>query len=217
LKGTDNPAMKASLLAQKYGANAKVLGEQFRANQLSRNEVFSGNRAKLYDAQVKNIGAAANQFNLQELAKSKTKETQQEAFKSITDKRIKHDADLRKYNTYKTLFPQYGFEKSGKGVFEGGYNQFDIPYIYGADGKPTHKIIKDANGNIMGYEPIAKEQTAAITPQTQQNAYNSVGYSPIDEEEYTNEEYMNEVAPKGRTGKKINKNYSQSSIVKAFK
>jgi len=221
LKNTDNPAMKANLLAQKYAANSKVLGEQSRANLLSRNAVYSGNRAKLFDAQVKNIGAAANQAYLQEVAKSKTKQVDQEAFKSIVDKQLKHKADIRKYNTYKTLFPQYGFERSGKGVFEGGYNQFNIPYVYGANGKPTHKILKDANGNVIGYEPITKEQAAVIPsmstgPIVEQGAYTSEDYVPIDEEEYTNEEYMDQVAPK-KLGGKVKKKYSQSSIVRAFK
>jgi hypothetical protein len=221
LRNVDNPAMKANLLGQKYSANSKVLGEQSRANLLSRNAVFSGNRGKLYDAQVKNIGAAANQAYLQEIAKSRTKEVGQAAFKAITDKRLMHKRDLRTYNTYKTLFPQYGFDKSGKGVFEGGYNQFNIPYVYGADGKPTHKIIKDANGNVIGYQPIAKEQAAVIPsmssgPIVEQGAYTSEDYSPIDEEEYTNEEYMDQVAPK-KLGGKIKKKYSQSSIVRAFK
>jgi len=221
LRGTDNPAMKANLLGQKYSANSKVLGEQSRANLLSRNAVFSGNRGKLYDAQVKNIGAAANQAYLQEVARSKTRQIDQEAFKSIANKQLMHDRDLRTYNTYKTLFPQFGFDKSGRGLFEGGYNQFNIPYVYGADGKPTHKILKDANGNIMGYEPIAKEQAAVIPSQAtppfvEQGAYTSEDYAPIDEEEYTNEEYMDQVAPK-KLGGKVKKKYSQSSIVRAFK
>jgi hypothetical protein len=224
LRGTDNPAMKASLLAQKYGANSKVLGEQFRGNQLSRNSVFSGNRGKLYDAQVKNIGAAANQAYLQEVAKSKTNQIDQEAFKSITNKQLMHDADIRKYNTYKTLFPQFGFQRSGQGVFEGGYNQFNIPYVYGANGKPTHKIIRDSSGNIIGYEPVAKEEVAVIPPSSTgpivpPGSVSSTDYTPIDEEEqqqYTNEEYMDQVAPK-KLGGKIKKKYSQSSIVRAFK
>ena len=221
LRNVDNPAMKANLLGQKYSANSKVLGEQSRANLLSRNAVFSGNRGKLYDAQVKNIGAAANQAYLQEVARSKTRQIDQEAFKSIANKQLMHDRDLRTYNTYKTLFPQFGFDKSGRGLFEGGYNQFNIPYVYGADGKPTHKILKDANGNIMGYEPIAKEQAAVIPSQAtppfvEQGAYTSEDYAPIDEEEYTNEEYMDQVAPK-KLGGKVKKKYSQSSIVRAFK
>jgi hypothetical protein len=223
LRNTDNPAMKANLLAQKYAANAKVKGEEFRANQAMADRVYSGNRAKLYDAQVKNIGAAAQQAYLQEVAKSKTKETSQAAYKSIADKTTKQNADVRRYNVFKTLFPNYGFEKSGKGVFEGAINQFNIPYIYGNDGKPTHKLIKDANGNTIGYQPVAKEEVASIVESSavpsnvQQNMYDSSEYAPIDEEEdYTNEEYMNQVAPK-KLGGKVKKKYSQSSIVRAFK
>ena len=133
-----------------------------------------------------------------------------------------HDADIRKYNTYKTLFPQFGFDRSGRGLFEGGYNQFNIPYVYGADGKPTHKILKDANGNVIGYEPIAKEQAVVIPssstgPIVPPGSVASTDYTPIDEEEeYTNEEYMDQVAPK-KLGGKVKKKYSQSSIVRSFK
>jgi hypothetical protein len=110
--------------------------------------------------------------------------------------------------------------------------QPNIPYIYGKDGRPTHKIVYDKDGKtILGYEPYSKGEelflqetdknyapipSLSTGPIVPQGSVAPTGYIPIDEEEYTNKEYMDQVAPK-KFGGKVNKKYSQSSIVRAFK
>jgi hypothetical protein len=98
--------------------------------------------------------------------------------------------------------------------------QANIPYIYGNDGKPTHKIIyaKDKK-TILGYQPISKEAIADIssrTPGFNPNANDkydqmvaSDEYSPIAEDDIMYQERNG--------GKTKKKKYSQSSIVRAFK
>jgi len=217
--------MKANLLAQKYGANSKVLAEQFRANQSMRDKVFSGNRATLNNAQMTNLGLADQQYQRQQQALSNTKATDLEISKSYADKYAKNKLENRELGVYENLY-NYRYDKSGRAINMNAPFQPNIPYIYGADGKPTHRIIKDAKGRIMGYEPIVvdevvTEQTTPIPslstgPIVPQGSVTSEEYVPIDEEEYTNQEYMDQVAPK-KFGGKVNKKYSQSSIVRAFK
>jgi len=90
-------------------------------------------------------------------------------------------------------------------------------------------LVYDIDGKtIKGYQPVSKEEqvnnvasTPVIPPLSTgpvvpQGSVTSTEYVPIDEEEYTNEEYMDQVAPK-KNGGKLNKKYSQSSIVRAFK
>ena len=55
-----NPAAQAIINAQKYSANEKVLGEQFRANQAMKDKVFAENRNTLNDAKLKNLGIDIN-------------------------------------------------------------------------------------------------------------------------------------------------------------
>ena len=217
----NNPQFKANLLAQKYAANSKVLGEQFRANQAMGDRVFSGNTATLNDAQKTNLGLADQQFVRQQQALTNTRDKDLEIAKSYADKYAKHALENRTLGVYENLY-NYRYDKSGRAINMNAPFQPEIPYIYGPNGEITHKKVYDKSGkNIIGYQPVSKEQAAVIPskatpPFVEQPAYISEDYAPIDEEEYTNEEYMDQVAPK-KFGGKVKKKYSQSSIVRAFK
>lgn len=212
VKGTDNPAMKANLLAQKYGANSKVLAEQFRANQSMRDKVFSGNRATLNNAQMTNLGLADKQYQRQQQALSNTKATDLEIAKSYADKYAKHALENKTLGVYENLY-NYRYDKSGRAINMNAPFQPNIPYIYGNDGKPTHKIIyaKDKK-TILGYEPVGKTTkipSGATPPIVPEENVDSESYSPIDE---------NDIMYQERNGGKTKKKkYSQSSIVRAFK
>ena len=212
VRGTDNPAMKANLLAQKYGANSKVLAEQFRANQSMRDKVFSGNRATLNNAQMTNLGLADQQYQRQQQALSNTKATDLEIAKSYADKYAKNALENRTLGVYENLY-NYRYDKSGRAINMNAPFQPNIPYIYGNDGKPTHKIIyaKDKK-TILGYEPVGKTTkipSGATPPIVPEENVDSESYSPIDE---------NDIMYQERNGGKTKKKkYSQSSIVRAFK
>lgn len=221
-----NPAAQANVAAQAYGAKSKILADQFRANQAMKDQVYSGNIATLNDAELKNLAIYDQQYTRQEQAKSNTKAIAQAALSSIGDKLTKHKADVRTYNVYKTLFPQYGFERSGRGRFEGGYADFNIPqnqYPYLND--PNYALVKNSDGSLS-FKPknqiTSKDQVVEKPVETPSMATNPINgnysfyndsndfnLSPIQERE--------EMLPSKRTGGKIRKNYSQSSIVKAFK
>ena len=218
----NNPQFKANLLAQKYAANSKVLGEQFRTNQGMRDRVFSGNTATLNDAQKTNLGLADQQFVRQQKALTNTKATDLEISKSYADKYAKNALENKTLGIYENLY-NYRYDNAGRAINMNAPFQPNIPYIYGNDGKPTHKIIyAQDKKTILGYEPIGKTSnipsfaTSPIVEQYAAQTYAPVDYAPIDEEEFTNEEYMDQVAPK-KLGGKIKKKYSQSSIVRAFK
>lgn len=100
----DNPAALAALNAQKYGANEKVLGEQFRVNQANKANIYSDNIKTLNDAQLKNLAIYDEQFVRQEKAKSITKATTQTAFSDISDKYSKNKLRNRELATYQNLY-----------------------------------------------------------------------------------------------------------------
>ena len=225
-----NPAAQAMVASQAYDAKSKVLADQFRANQAMKDQVYSGNIATLNDAELKNLAIYDQQYTRQEQAKSNTKAIAQAALSSIGDKLAKHKADVREYNVYKTLFPQYGFERSGRGRFEGGYADFNTPQSqYPFYNNPNYALVKNSDGTftyklkdqVTEDDQVVEQpvQTPVQTPSGATPSFNP--NAPVyedDEYEYIlkNKEAMDEVAPK-RAGGKIRKNYSQSSIVKAFK
>lgn len=104
-----NPAALAALNAQKYGANQKVLGEQFRLNQAMRDKVYSGNIAALNESNLQNLGILDQQYGRQQEALSKTKATTQAALNSISAKYLQNQASNRELQTYENLY-NYRFD-----------------------------------------------------------------------------------------------------------
>ena len=109
----NNPAALASLAAQKYGANEKVLGEQFRQNQAEHAKVYGENRNTLNDAQLKNLGIYDQQYTRQEQAKSNTKSQAINALTSIGDKIAQSRRDANEMNMYSALNPNFYVDSSG--------------------------------------------------------------------------------------------------------
>ena len=110
-----NPEALSALAAQKYAANSKVLGEQFRLNQAEKQRVYEGNRALLNDAQLKNLGILDTQMTRREQAKSNTKQQAIEAMKSVADKIAKNKLENRTLGIYENLY-KYRFDKDGKAL-----------------------------------------------------------------------------------------------------
>jgi hypothetical protein len=191
------------------------LNEQdFIDNQRMKDTIFSGNIDTLNNADAKNREIYDQQYLRQSQAKSNTKAIAQAALNSISDKYAKNALENKTLGVMENMY-NYRFDNAGRAINMNAPFQANIPYIYGNDGKPTHKIIyaKDKK-TIIGYQPISKQQaieipsgpTPAINPDTNMV---SEEYSPIDE---------NDIMYQERNGGKTKKKkYSQSSIVRAFK
>jgi hypothetical protein len=104
-----NPEAQSALAAQKYAANEKVLGEQFRANQAEKQRVYEGNRNVLNDAQLRNLATLDQQYTRQEQAKSNTKAITQAALSSISSKIAQNKLDNRTLATMENLY-NYRFD-----------------------------------------------------------------------------------------------------------
>jgi hypothetical protein len=107
--GGYNPAFLSFLNSQKYSANQKVLGEQFRLNQGMRDKVFAENRNLLNQTGVQNLGIFDQQYARQQEAVSKTKATTQAALNSISSKYLQNQAENRTLQTYENLY-NYRFD-----------------------------------------------------------------------------------------------------------
>jgi len=107
----NNPAAQSALAAQKYEADRNVLANQFRTNQAIVAETINKNRGTLNDAQLKNLAILDQQYTRQAEALSKTKATDLEIAKSISDKIAKNRLENRTFAAYSNMFPQYGFNR----------------------------------------------------------------------------------------------------------
>jgi hypothetical protein len=121
-----NPEALSMLAAQKYAANSKVLGDQFRLNQELRNQVFNKNRELLSDARIKNLGIYDQQYLRQEQARSNTKATFQDAMSSIASKTLQNKLENRTLATMSNMFPQYGFDRNMRAINR-GLTFYDMP------------------------------------------------------------------------------------------
>lgn len=136
-----NPAAQSLLSAQEYQANQSVLGEQFRTNQAMRDQVYTGNRNTLNDAQIKNLGIFDQQYQRQEQAKSNTKATAQGAISSIADKYLQNQLENRTLQTYENLYG-YRFGNNMRAINMNAPYQFDIPTVGAMQDV-------DENGNVV--------------------------------------------------------------------
>jgi len=120
----NNPAALAALAGQKYQANSKVLGEQFRQNQTQKQGVFNRNRGVLNDATLKNLSILDQQYTRQATAKSNTKAIAQSALSSISDKIAKNKLENKTLGIYENMY-NYRFGPNGRAQNWNGLAQFN--------------------------------------------------------------------------------------------
>lgn len=126
-----NPAAQSALAAQKYAANSKVLGEQFRLNQAQKAGVYGNNRQILNQAKLTNLGIYDKQYERQAMAKSNTKDVAQAALNSMTDKVAKNKLENRTLQTYENLY-NYRFDPNFKARNYNPLAEFDTTLKGGA-------------------------------------------------------------------------------------
>jgi hypothetical protein len=120
-----NPAALAALNAQKYAANQKVLGEQFKLNQAMKNQVFADNRNLLNQTGLQNLGILGEQYGRQQEALSKTKATTQAALNSISAKYAQNQLENRTLQSYENLY-NYRFDPRFRAMNMNPLAQFNL-------------------------------------------------------------------------------------------
>jgi hypothetical protein len=133
----NNPAAQSALAAQKYEADKNVLANQFRTNQGIIAETINKNRGTLNEAQLKNLAILDQQYTRQAEALSKTKATDLEIAKSISDKIAKNRLENRTFAAYSNMFPQYGFNRNMMAVSQlpTFFNTGNVPGLSPEDAK----------------------------------------------------------------------------------
>jgi hypothetical protein len=146
-----NPAAQANLAAQKYAANSKVLGEQFRLNQAEKAGVYGRNRDILNQSKLQNLGIFDKQYERQALAQANTKATTQAALNSMSDKVAKNKLEGRTLQTYENLY-NYRFDPGFKAQNYNPLAQFDTS-VKGAAGRKSSEAPEGYE-----YETILKKK-----------------------------------------------------------
>ncbi len=210
-----NPAAQAAIAAQAYDAINKVKGEEFRANQAMRANIFDQNRQALNDARLKNLGIFDQQYTRQEQAKSNTKAIAQAALNSISDKYAKNRLENRELGIYENLY-NYRYDPSGRAINMNPLFQANMPTVYGKQTNPNMIPVKDADGNIIEYRSITPTQN---NPTTYTTTTQAPAYTPINTTEQTLEkENLIPELLRGKNGSKTKKKIAMNgSIVKMYK
>jgi hypothetical protein len=168
-----NPAAQAALNAQKYAANTGVLGEQFRANQAMKANVYDSNRQTLNDAKLKNLDIFDRQYGRQEQAKSNTKAITQAALNSISDKYAKNKLENRELGIYENMY-NYRYDPSGRAINMNAPWQANVPTVYNKGSESANmREVYDRQGNFLRYEPIGETKT--VTDETLDTAGRTTG------------------------------------------
>jgi peptidoglycan hydrolase-like protein with peptidoglycan-binding domain len=99
-----NPAAQSAFAAQEYGANQRVLGEQFRLNQAEKQRVYEQNRNLLNQYDLTNLGILDKQYERQAKAESITDATKLAALNSMASKIAQNKLDNRTLQVYENLY-----------------------------------------------------------------------------------------------------------------
>jgi uncharacterized protein YcbK (DUF882 family) len=151
-----NPEALSLLNAQKYQANQRVLGEQFRLNQAEKQRVYEQNRNLLNQAELQNLQILERQSDKQAMALSKTKATTQEALNSIASKYAQNKLQNRTLAVMENMY-NYRYDPRFRAVNMNPLWQPNIQDVGGA------VPIYDKNNKVIGYKSI-EEATGVEKP-----------------------------------------------------
>lgn len=178
-----NPAAQSNINANKYMANQKVLGEQFRANQAMKAGVYDQNRNTLNQAKLTNLGILDKQYERQSEAVSNTKATAQAALNSISDKYAKQRLENRTLGIYENLY-KYRYDDKGRAINMNGIFQPNIPRVGGVNATQKQVPIYKADGKTIDHyqleEMTPQEILEAQQKQEQYTAVPSLATLPIN-------------------------------------
>ena len=203
-----DPAAAATIFGRKAVADQASYADEFRTNQAIEQQIFGGNRAKMNQERAANIQLNADQMGKQAIARSKTKETQQEAVASIANKYLQNDVLNLENNVNKNMYDQFGFNSSGQIRNQGPLYQPNIPQIYGNKASLIQVPVYGPDGKtITGYE---------LKPYDPNATTDTVADTTTDTTTFAFYKSSGTVATK-KNGGSVVKNAKNSSVVKAFK
>ncbi len=149
-----NPAAQAMIAAQAYNPMQQLNEQDFIDNQRMKDQVYSGNRATLNDAQLKNLAIADNQYTRQEAAKSNTKAINQAALNSIASKYAQNKLENRTLRTYENMY-NYRFGDDFVADNYNGIFQANMPSVYDKGSKKANMVpVLNSKGETIRFQEV---------------------------------------------------------------
>ena len=179
-----NPAAQSVMAGAAYDASTKVLGEQFRLNQAKKDQVYTGNRALLNDAQLKNLQIYDQQANRQSIARSNTKEAAQLALNSISDKYAKHKLENSRLGQYENLY-NYRYGHNGRLQNMNELAEFDTNYDGNSSKDSTAEQIVKYQAALKKLQSTYKKESGRasaediVDGQNGRNVYRPITKMPL--------------------------------------
>ena len=147
-----NPSAQSNFNANKYLANQKVLGDQFRANQAMKDQVYSGNTDTLNQAKLTNLGIFDKQYERQTEAISNTKAGKLAALTSLQDKMAKHALENKTLGVWESMY-KYRYDSKGRAINMNGIFQPNIGTVGSTAGTQKQVPIYGPDGKtVTGYQ-----------------------------------------------------------------
>jgi len=220
IRNSNNPAYESFAAAQKYEANQKVYGDQFRAKQISDNNVYNQNRNTMNDTKLKNLGIFDQQYTRQEQAKSNTKAIAQAALNSMSDKYTRNRLENKTLGIQENMY-NYRFDDKGRAINYNPLFQANEHNIYSPNANEpiTQVPVKDANGKIVGYQQVGGNSDNTGTQASIQTTTETTTKTPYSfyKPMQPGEGVDTSVGTYKNGGKVSKKKYTNGSIVSSMK
>lgn len=152
------PAL-SQLAANKYQADAAVLGSEYRANQAARNQVTNQNTELLNQAQLQNLAFAERAETAKGQNEAATRATTREALRSISAKALQQKATNANRTLMNQMIPNYRYDPATmQWTFAGGqapimvngfpiYSPANSPALFSDQENTTYQ--RDAKGQLV--------------------------------------------------------------------
>jgi hypothetical protein len=144
----NNPTTLGALAAQKYGADAQVMANEFRTNQEISNQITNQNTSLLNQAELTNLELQDRQFVRQTQATANTRANVLGAANSLSAKYLQNRSENNTIRLYENMFnyrPDENLELQYMGpdpYFTGGTPQNTTQ-------NQSSRAVYDKNGNLM--------------------------------------------------------------------
>lgn len=210
----NNPAALAMMQAPAYEALNKINAEEFRMNQQMKDNVYSGNRDVLNQANMTNLGIYDQQADRQAQAAANTRQQTIDTLSSISDKYSQNKRDNALRKVYANMYPTFRFDKDYQTQVQStGQSPFSIP---GGNNSINPLSLASAIGGGGTGNDINNAYQLLNYTQQQYNQQ-KIAKEEADKLEAEKKAKELEESKKAKYGKKVTKNNKNSNILRAIR
>jgi len=213
----NNPAALAMMQAPAYEALNKINAEEFRMNQQMKDNVYSGNRDVLNQANMTNLGIYDTQANRQAQAAANTRTQNIDILSSISDKYSQNKRDNALNKVYANMYPTFKFDKDGRANV---VNSTQFNTGQSSTGTSPLSLLQGITGGGSTANNIGDAYRLLQFGNEEYKKYNQKKTAKEEADKLEAEKKAKELeeeVEKGKYGKKVTKNNKNSNILRAIR